>query len=76
MKILNGKHLTATDRRALAGMVKNNWTIAQSKRKRFHLTYCRDGTAIFKVTSMERDDWGRPVSRLTCAHLDMGNVYV
>lgn len=72
MKILNDKHLTALDRRALQTMRDNGWTSAVSKRRNYQLRPAADGAPQrfeFRVERHEQDDYGRPVSRVSMALL-------
>lgn len=57
-------HLTATDKRAIAYMLDNGMTDAQTKRKRYALTPDTESTEAnawrVLITAPARDDWGRP----------------
>lgn len=73
MRILNDRHLTATDRRALAFMREHETDRAHSPRKDYQLQPAADhpGAHWFTIKARELDDYGRATVRTTRALLQL-----
>lgn len=65
IRLIEGLHLTATQKRHLAAIIGNGWTRGQSGRFTYTIDQI-DGEANcyrYHWTKAERDDWNRPVIR-------------
>jgi hypothetical protein len=63
VKLLEGIHLTAFDKRALAACHAGGFTGWRTARKSY--TLAREGEAWrYSIRWRESDDWGRPVDRV------------
>ena len=63
LKLVQGYHLTATNRRAIATMIKNRWKHGHSRDISYQLTKVNDEVYDCEISKNERDDWGRLVTR-------------
>lgn len=73
MRILNGAHLTATDRQALAFIRENETDKAHSARIDYELAPAAEhaGAHWFTIKKREHDDHGRPQVRTRRALLQL-----
>lgn len=63
MKLIEGRHITATDRKAIASGIANGWTTFHTKRKDYRVKVGEEGTYEVEIVSKERNDWGKLVNR-------------
>lgn len=66
-KIISARHVTATERRILTWMDENKATSAATKTIRASAELMADGSHQVTFRKIERDDWNRPVERLSRA---------
>ena len=58
--LIEGLHLTATERRHIGELLEADATIATSKQKIYRAERIEDGTYRVAIESKERDDQNRP----------------
>ena len=63
VKLIEGLHLTANDKRVLQHMRDNGMLHATTPRAGWTLVRLEEGGYAFTITKKERDDWGRRVFR-------------
>lgn len=63
LKMVKGYHLTATNRRTIATMIRNRWKDGHSRDISYKLTKVDDEMYDCEICKNERDDWGRLVTR-------------
>lgn len=65
IRLIEGLHLTATQKRHLAEMIERNMTTGQSGRFAYRLAPVEDAPNQYRYhwTKRERDDWNRPTTR-------------
>lgn len=65
IRLIEGLHLTATNKRHLAEIIRNGWTEGQSNRIAYTVTPVEDQPHRFRYhwRKRESDDFGRPVVR-------------
>lgn len=66
ISLLEGLHLTATNRRHLSQILANGWTRGESGRLSYQLEPIDPAQGLYRysIGQMERDDWGRPQYRI------------
>lgn len=65
IRLIEGLHLTATQKRHLAEIIGNGWTRGQSNRIAYTVEQIDGEPSRYRYhwTKAERDDWNRPVTR-------------
>lgn len=65
IRLIEGWHLTATQKRHLAEIIARGWTEGHSGRFRYSLAPIEGEPSHFRYhwRKNERDDWGQPVTR-------------
>ncbi len=65
IRLIEGLHLTPTNKRHLAEIIGKGWTEGRSKRIAYTVTPIEDAPGRFRyhLRKRESDDWGRPVMR-------------
>ncbi len=66
IKLIEGLHLTATNKRHLAAIVAKGWTKGESARLSYKLEPIEGepGRFRYSIGQMETDSWGRPQYRV------------
>jgi hypothetical protein len=64
---VSGSHLTAHDRQAIRAIAEKGWTHGKTARKAYALQRDETGAYSVRITSQERDDWNRPLTRVSRA---------
>lgn len=61
IRLIEGPHLTATNKRHLAQMIERGMTSGQSARLKYRLDPMPDSPGLFRylIEQEERNDWGR-----------------
>lgn len=61
IKLLEGLHLTATNKRHIAHILANGWRVGQAARLHYALEPepGQPGQWRYTITRREKDDWGR-----------------
>ena len=65
IKMIEGLHLTAADKRDIAAVISNGWTRGVTKQKRYDLAPLGGNRYSVTLTKKESNDWGRAVSRVS-----------
>ncbi len=65
IRLIEGLHLTATNKRHIASIIQNGWTEGKSNQIGYTVTPIEGEPSRFRyhLRKRERDDWGRPVLR-------------
>ena len=63
IKLIEGVHLTATNKRHIAEMLTRGMMQGGTKRIGYKFSSAEGNVAKFTLIQNERDDWGRPVTR-------------
>jgi len=63
VKMIEGLHLTATNKRHIAEMMARGMMEAGTKRLGYVITNIEGNTVRLTVINRDKDDWGRPVTR-------------
>lgn len=65
IRLVEGLHLTATNRAHIAGILANGWLSGSTRALSYELAPIagQQGRYRFTIAKRERDDWGRPIVR-------------
>lgn len=63
MKLIEGLHLTATEKRHIAEIIGKGWQSGNSGRKSYLVRPAGEYWRV-RITTKERDDFGRPSDRV------------
>ena len=65
--LVEGVHLTATNKRHLSEIIGNGWTQGRSNRIAYTVAQVEGEPTrySFRIEKAETDDWGKPVTRIS-----------
>lgn len=69
--LLDGVHLTATDKRHILALVDKGWQHGSTRRKSYAITERTDDTLRLTIESRVSDDFGRPQTRRQCVTVEI-----
>lgn len=64
VKMIEGLHLTATDKRNIAEIVSRGWAYAETKKKKYRLEAIEGGLTRVAITERDTDMHGRKFDRV------------
>lgn len=64
IKMIEGTHLTAADKRNIAAIVSRGWTYGETKQKKYRLEAADNGFTRVAITERDTDMQGRKFDRV------------
>lgn len=61
--LIEGTHVTATDKRHILALVEKSWSTGQTRQARYSITESEGETFRVRIEKRERSDLGRPLLR-------------
>jgi uridine phosphorylase len=74
--LVEGVHLTATNKRHLSEIIGNGWTHGRSNRIAYTVAQVEGVPSrySFRIEKAETDDWGKPVTRISRGIIEVRGV--
>lgn len=63
ISLIEGTHLTATDKRHIAEIIRRGWSKGATRQRQYSISEREGDTARVTIERYERDDYGRPQTR-------------